>query len=105
MTQTAPLAEMDLVRHAFCGRAGGVSEGIFASLNCGFGSGDDPAKVMENRARAAALAGVDPAGIRQITQNRRDTCAEAEAFFSYRRNTLQGEKGYGRNISMIALEG
>ena len=63
MTQTAPLLEMDLVRHAFCGRAGGVSEGIFASLNCGFGSGDDPAKVMENRARAAALAGVDPAGI------------------------------------------
>ena len=43
--------------------SGGVSEGIYASLNCGFGSGDDPARVAENRSRAAAQAGVDPAGI------------------------------------------
>jgi YfiH family protein len=256
LTQPAPLAQIDHVRHAFCGRQGGVSEGIFASLNCGFGSGDDPAKVAENRARAGARAGVDPkgivtafqthsvrvalveqpwmreeapkvdamvtrkpgialgilsadcapvlfadptarvigaahagwrgafdgvieatiaamceqgaeverlsaaigpciaqpsyevgpefrqrlhdadagnerffrpsaarpghfhfdlpgyvahrlsaAGIRQIAESGHDTCAEAETFFSYRRNTLQGQKGYGRNISLIALEG
>jgi polyphenol oxidase len=253
VTQPAPLDEIDLVRHAFCGSRGGVSEGIFASLNCGFGSGDDPAKVAENRARAAAQAGVDPAGvvtafqthsirvalverpwvreeapkvdamvtrrpgvalgilsadcapvlladpearvvgaahagwrgalegvieatiaamcrqgaavarlsaavgpciaqpsyevgpefrerfrtadaandcffrpaaraghfhfdlpgyvahrlaaagIRQIAESGHDTCAETEAFFSYRRNALQGHKGYGRNISLIAL--
>src|SRR5258708_2188666 len=40
------------VRHAFFTREGGVSAGIFASLNCGFGSGDAPANVAENRARA-----------------------------------------------------
>ena len=40
------------VRHAFFTREGGVSEGIFASLNCGFGSGDAPERVAENRARA-----------------------------------------------------
>lgn len=40
------------VAHAFCGRKGGVSAGLFASLNCGPGSGDDPALVAENRARA-----------------------------------------------------
>jgi YfiH family protein len=46
------------VRHAFFTREGGVSEGLYASLNCGFGSGDDAAKVAENRARALAMAGM-----------------------------------------------
>lgn len=41
-------------RHGFCGRGGGVSTGIFASLNSGLGSSDDAAAVAENRARAAA---------------------------------------------------
>jgi len=40
--------------HGFFGRRGGVSTGIYTSLNCGFGSGDDPAHVAQNRARAAA---------------------------------------------------
>lgn len=35
----------------------------------------------------------------------RDTCAEPDSFFSYRRSTLEGIKGYGRNISAILLEG
>src|SRR5690606_17328110 len=30
------------------------SEGIYASLNCGYGSADDRARVTENRRRAAA---------------------------------------------------
>lgn len=42
------------VKHGFFGREGGVSTGIYASLNAGTGSGDDPAKVLENRARIAA---------------------------------------------------
>ena len=44
--------------HGFFARDGGVSEGLFASLNCGFGSGDDADRVAENRARAAAQLGV-----------------------------------------------
>jgi purine-nucleoside/S-methyl-5'-thioadenosine phosphorylase / adenosine deaminase len=48
------------IRHAFFTRAGGVSSGIYASLNCGFGSGDDPANVARNRALAAARLGVAP---------------------------------------------
>lgn len=43
--------------HGFFGRAGGVSEGIHASLNCGPGSDDAPAAVAENRRRAAARLG------------------------------------------------
>jgi polyphenol oxidase len=36
-------------RHAFFTRRGGVSEGLFGSLNCGFGSGDSPERVARNR--------------------------------------------------------
>jgi YfiH family protein len=42
------------VRHGFFTREGGVSDGVFASLNVGFGSGDAPEKVAENRTRAMA---------------------------------------------------
>ncbi|GJD51007.1 Polyphenol oxidase [Methylobacterium crusticola] len=42
------------VRHAFFTRRGGVSEGVFASLNGGLGSGDEPARVAENRRRMTA---------------------------------------------------
>lgn len=41
------------VAHGFLARTGGVSTGAVASLNCGLGSGDDPARVAENRRRAA----------------------------------------------------
>ncbi len=57
------------VRHAFFTREGGVSEGAYASLNCGYGSGDDPAKVADNRSRAMsklALAGDDLATLYQV---------------------------------------
>jgi YfiH family protein len=46
------------IRHAFFTRRGGVSGGVYASLNCGFGSHDDPAKVEENRAIAAGRLGL-----------------------------------------------
>jgi YfiH family protein len=47
------------VRHGFFTRRGGVSEGVYASLNCGFGSGDDPAKVLRNRTIAADAIGLN----------------------------------------------
>jgi polyphenol oxidase len=46
------------VAHGFFGRQGGVSTGLYGSLNCGLGSADERAKVLENRARVArALLG------------------------------------------------
>lgn len=48
------------VRHGFFGRRGGVSTGIYASLNVRLGSKDDPAAVAKNRARIAAALGVAP---------------------------------------------
>ena len=46
-------AALDGVPHGFFGRAGGVSTGAVAGLNCGMGSGDDPLSIETNRRRAA----------------------------------------------------
>jgi YfiH family protein len=54
------LSHLPGIRHAFFTRHGGVSEGVYASLNGGTGSNDDQAKVRENRARMAAAVGVAP---------------------------------------------
>jgi YfiH family protein len=48
------------LRHAFFTREGGVSDGIYSSLNGGLGSQDDPANVAENRRRMAEQMGVTP---------------------------------------------
>ncbi len=47
------------VGHEFFGRQGGVSEGIYESLNCGPGSKDSRENVMENRRRAMATLAPD----------------------------------------------
>jgi YfiH family protein len=52
------LAAQPHIRHAFFTRQGGVSGGIYASLNGGIGSSDEPAKVQENRRRMAETIGV-----------------------------------------------
>jgi YfiH family protein len=45
------------VRHAYFTRRGGVSDGLFHALNCGFASGDSEGRVAENRAIAMARLG------------------------------------------------
>ena len=54
MIQAPALDELDGVQHRFFTRRGGVSAGLYSSLNCGYGSGDPPDNVRENRRRAAA---------------------------------------------------
>src|ERR1700709_281848 len=49
------------LRHGFFTREGGVSDGLYASLNGGIGSNHHPAQVPENRRRMAAHLGVTPA--------------------------------------------
>ena len=54
------LSTVPRLRHAFFTREGGVSTGIYAALNGGLGSNDDPANVAENRRRMAEQVGVAP---------------------------------------------
>ncbi len=83
MIQAKALAELDGVQHCFFTRRGGVSGGLYSSLNCGYGSGDQPDNVRENRRRAAAafdLGEVDLLTVHQIHST--DVLAVAEQRWS-----------------------
>jgi len=60
MLQAQSLTRLTPIRHGFFTRGGGVSQGVFASLNGGVGSDDAPDRVGQNRARMAAALGVAP---------------------------------------------
>ncbi|MBC8129090.1 MAG: peptidoglycan editing factor PgeF [Rhizobiaceae bacterium] len=59
LVRDASFASSAGIRHAFFTRRGGVSTGIYAGLNMGIGSKDDPDAVRQNRTRALAVLGVD----------------------------------------------
>jgi purine-nucleoside/S-methyl-5'-thioadenosine phosphorylase / adenosine deaminase len=67
------------IRHAFFTRAGGVSTGLYASLNGGVGSQDESGKVTENRARMAAALGVEPRRLLTAYQSHSPNVIIAEA--------------------------
>ena len=65
MTITLPsLSALSGIRHAFFTRDGGVSSGIYATLNGGIGSKDAAAHVVENRSRMARIL---PAAASDVT--------------------------------------
>jgi len=53
------LNRSERVRHVFFTREGGVSQGLYGSLNCGYGSGDNPDHVTANRSRALSRLASD----------------------------------------------
>src|SRR5262245_2994514 len=59
MIEAQQLSSLSGVRHGFFTRQGGASQGLYASLNCGFGSGDDKGMVARNRATVADRLGID----------------------------------------------
>lgn len=80
MTFTSPLlAAVPGLRHAFFSRDGGVSQGIYAGLNGGLGSQDDPADIAENRRRMAEAIGVSPAHFLTVYQIHSPDVAIADA--------------------------
>lgn len=89
------------VPHGFLSRRGGVSRGEVAGLNCGLGSGDEPADVAENRRRAAeaVLPGARLVSVYQVHSPRcvivsepwgDDARPEADALVTDRPNLLLG---------------
>lgn len=59
MLKSPVLARPSGIAHGFFTRQGGVSEGIYESLNCGYGAGDAAANVHENRNRVMAQLEAD----------------------------------------------
>ena len=62
------LADLDGVQHRFFTRQGGVSSGLYSSLNCGYGSADPPENVRENRRRVAEHFGLDEPDLQTVHQ-------------------------------------
>ncbi|MEL6317978.1 MAG: peptidoglycan editing factor PgeF [Pseudomonadota bacterium] len=90
MTESEPAGALEALtsptlktRHAFFTRQGGVSTGIYASLQCGPGAKGDPeANVAENRRRAAAALGVAPERLVSLYQAHTDKALAVTAPFS-----------------------
>ena len=72
------LQEHPRVRHGFFTRDGGVSGGLYQSLNCGFGSGDQTAHVAENRSRAMSQLNAAPDSLVTVYQIHSDQVAVVE---------------------------
>lgn len=68
MIERLKVAALDGVPHGFLGRSGGVSTGLYAGLNVGLGSDDDPDAIRRNRdlARDAVLPGAALVTVRQV---------------------------------------
>jgi YfiH family protein len=77
--RAAALADATPLRHGFFTRAGGVSAGRYDSLNCGFGSQDDPAAVATNRARVEQAVGAAAGALVTVHQVHGTTVAMVEA--------------------------
>ncbi|MFO1090544.1 MAG: peptidoglycan editing factor PgeF [Hyphomicrobiales bacterium] len=69
MIKSRRLSRVKGVSHGFFTREGGTSDGLYASLNCGFGSGDDKERVAANRARVAKKLAAAPERLLTVWQS------------------------------------
>ncbi len=70
--QADNLAQLDGMQHGFFTKNGGVSTGLYSSLNCSHGSHDNPDYVTDNRNRAMLALGIADTslfGLQQIHSN------------------------------------
>ncbi|MEN3931252.1 peptidoglycan editing factor PgeF [Microvirga sp. W0021] len=78
LIEAPELSGLKSVRHAFFTREGGVSSGIYTSLNGGLGSSDTPDNVQENRRRMAECLGVTEPNLVSLYQIHSDKVVVAE---------------------------
>ncbi|MBT3916967.1 MAG: peptidoglycan editing factor PgeF [Rhodospirillaceae bacterium] len=71
-----------VIRHGFFTREGGVSEGLYGSLNCGYGSDDQADNVTENRKRVVNELGVPEAVLLTCYQQHTATALVVEKSWS-----------------------
>lgn len=76
------LTDLPAVRHGFFTRRGGVSAGLYATLNCGPGSRDDPEAVRTNRAHTMKSLGLGPEALVTVHQVHSPTCVVVEGPWS-----------------------
>lgn len=79
------LSEISFINHAFSTRLGGVSEGIYSSMNMGFNRGDNPENVTKNYKRFCKSAGFEYESL----------VASAQDHNTYVRVVTSADKGIG----------
>lgn len=62
------------IKHGFFTRLGGVSTGLYDSLNCGFGSADKPENIRANRARVCTALGLPDDRLAGLYQTHSSDC-------------------------------
>jgi YfiH family protein len=82
MITISALNALSNIRHGFFTRNGGVSEGIYASRNCGTGSLDDPARVRANRERSVMELDMPPEALVTVRQEHTATVVVVDAPFA-----------------------
>ncbi|OSQ38590.1 polyphenol oxidase [Thalassospira mesophila] len=100
--ETENLADITGLKHGFFTRKGGVSDGIHAGLNVGFGSDDDHDRVAANRKLAAGAFGTSEGRLTTVYQVHgidvaplerplaRDETPRADAMVTDRENVMLG---------------
>ena len=78
--------EMDWMVHGFSTRLGGVSQGIYSSMNLSFTRGDEEDSVRENYNRIAAAMGFRAEDIVTSDQTHTSECTESDRKRSWERN-------------------
>ncbi len=89
------------VRHAFFTRRGGVSGGLFASLNCGFGAGDPSENVVRNR--TLAMARLDLPAERLVTCRQVHSAVAVAVDRPWRRVDAPSADGMASRVPGVAL--
>lgn len=79
---TASTLAIPGIVHGFFTRSGGVSHGVYASLNCGLGSKDERARVLQNRAYIAGVLGVAADRLVTVHQAHTADCVTVSQPFS-----------------------
>lgn len=74
LSDTNFLPNDEKIAHGFFGRRGGISTGLYGSLNCGFGTKDASVNVKHNRDTVADALSVVPAGLLSVKQVHSATC-------------------------------
>jgi YfiH family protein len=104
-TPIAPVTAPGLagLPHGFFTRHGGISTGLYAQLNCGPGSSDDPAAVQENRRRVAEALGARHGLISLYQVHGRDVVTVAEDYDLMQRPKADGLVTRRRGIALGIL--
>jgi len=103
MINAATITSVTGVRHAFFSRLGGVSEGLYASLNCGYGSGDDGGRVADNRHRALARLGRSGDDLVTLYQVHSADALVVEAAGTWAADAAPRADGMATNVPGVAL--